>query len=64
MAEVNETNRRTRVNISISTKGVATFDCTCEYDTPEQVEAELSKTIDMVRKLIKDKGLTSAEDAA
>lgn len=62
---VNETNTRTRVNLSLSARGLVQFDLTCEYDTPEKSIEEMGKTIDMVRELIKAKGLKEAgSDAA
>ena len=57
---VNETNTRTRINISLSAKGLAQWDLTCEYDTPEKSIEEMSKTIDMVRNLLKEKGIQEA----
>lgn len=62
--EVRESNTRTRINISLSAKGFAQYDLTCEYDTPEKSIAEMSKAIDMVRNLLKEKGLTEASSAA
>lgn len=61
---VNETNTRTRINISLSAKGLAQWDLTCEYDTPEKSIEEMSKTIDMVRNLLKEKGIPEAEVTA
>lgn len=60
MAEEKESNTRTRINISLNAKGMAQFDLTCEYDTPERSVAEMSKSIDMVRKLLKEKGISEA----
>jgi hypothetical protein len=64
MDEQHETNTRTRVNISLSSKGTAQWDLTCEYDTPEKSIEEMDKTIDLVRNLLKDKGITEAGSAA
>ena len=64
MAETNETNTRTRINISLSAKGLAQYDLTCEYDTPEKSIEEMGKTIDMVRSLLKEKGLQEAGSVA
>lgn len=55
-----ESNTRTRINISLSAKGFAQWDLTCEYDTPEKSLEEMGKTIDMVRNLLKDKGIQEA----
>ena len=64
MPEVNENNTRTRINISINAKGLAQWDLTCEYDTPEKSLEEMSKTIDMVRDLLKEKGIEEAGSVA
>lgn len=52
-----ETNTRTRVNVSITAKGLAQWACTAEYDTLELVAENLAKAIDLVKKVIADKGL-------
>lgn len=62
--KVNETNTRTRINVSISARGLAQWDCTCEYDTPEKSIEEMSKAIDQIRSLLKEKGLPEAGSAA
>lgn len=64
MDEQHETNTRTRINVSISAKGLAQWDCTCEYDTPEKSIEEMSKAIDQIRALLKEKGLPEAGTAA
>ena len=61
--KANETNTRTRINISLNAKGKAQFDLTCEYDTPERSIEEMGKTIDMVRALLKEKGIEEANVA-
>lgn len=58
--EANENNTRTRINLSLTAKGLVQWDCTCEYDTPEETEKQLSKTIDLIKKLIEEKGLKEA----
>ena len=55
-----ETNRRTRMNIDITAKGLAQWSVTAEYDTPEDAAKYLSEAIDKVRQIIKEKGLTEA----
>lgn len=62
--KVNETNTRTRINLSQSTKGVVTFDITCEYDTVEKSVEEMEKAVNKTKDLIKKLGLKSADDAA
>ena len=62
--KVTESNTRTRINISLSAKGLAQWECTCEYDTPEKSLEEMSKTIDLVRNLLKEKGIQEAGSAA
>lgn len=64
MEEQHESNTRTRINVSISAKGLAQWDCTCEYDTPEKSIEEMSKAIDQIRALLKEKGLSEAGSAA
>ena len=64
MEEQHESNTRTRINVSISAKGLAQWDCTCEYDTPEKSIEEMSKAIDQIRALLKEKGLLEAGSAA
>lgn len=58
--EKSESNMRTRMNVSITAKGLAQWDITAEYDTPELSEKNLSDAIDRVRKVIKEKGLKEA----
>ena len=58
--KVNENNTRTRVNISLSSKGYGQYDITTEYDCPERSIAEMSKAIDMVRALLQEKGIPEA----
>ena len=62
--QLNETNTRTRMNVSLSAKGFGQWDCTCEYDTPERTVEELSKAIDMLRNLLKEKGIPEAGNVA
>lgn len=55
--EVRETNTRTRMAISLTAKGFAQWDVTCEYDTPEKSAEMMRAAIDMVRSVIAEKGL-------
>ena len=56
----NETNKRVRVNVSLSAKGVAQWDITAEFDDGDKSIEELSKTIDKVRALLNAKGIPEA----
>lgn len=60
----NESNTRTRINLSQTAKGLITFDITAEYDTPEKSIEMLGKAVDQVRALIAEKGLKSVDDVA
>lgn len=62
--EVTETNTRTRIKLSQSTKGVVTWEISAEYDTPEKSIEMMSQALDKVKALIKEKGLTSADETA
>lgn len=64
MEEVKESNTRTRINISLSAKGMGQYDITTEYDSPEKSVEEMSKAIDMVRSLLKEKGIPEAGTTA
>ena len=62
--EVTETNTRTRIKLSQSTRGVVTWEISAEYDTPEKSVEMMSQALDKVKALIKDKGLTPADESA
>lgn len=51
------TNKRLRMNISITAKGLAQWDCTAEYDTPEESAKKLDEAIKLIRSTIKANGL-------
>ena len=53
-----ETNSRTRMNVNLTAKGMAQWDVTAEYDTPEKTAEELGTAIDLLRGIIKSKNLT------
>jgi hypothetical protein len=55
--EKKETNRRVRMAISITAKGLAQWDVTAEGDSPEEAEADLIRVIQIVRFTIKKEGL-------
>lgn len=59
-----ESNTRTRINLSQNSKGLVPFDITAEYDTPEKSIEMLGKAVDQVRDLIKEKGLTPVDSVA
>ena len=61
--EVTETNTRTRIKLTQSTKGVVTWEISAEYDTPEKSIEMMSQALDKVKALIKEKGLTSADES-
>jgi hypothetical protein len=52
-----ETNRRVRMNVSITAKGLAQWEVTAENDDPEAAEADLKLAMDMVRLAIVQAGL-------
>jgi hypothetical protein len=55
--EKQETNRRVRMNVSITAKGLAQWDVTAEGDSPEAAEADLIKAIERIRFTIAKEGL-------
>lgn len=62
--KVTETNTRTRIKLSQTAKGLIQYEISAEYDTPEKSTEMLGKTIDLVKALIKDKGLTAVDEVA
>ena len=61
--ETTETNTRPRIKLSQSTRGVVTWEISAEYDTPEKSVEMMSQALDKVKALIKDKGLTPADES-
>ena len=55
-----KTQKRVRINLSQTAKGLVQFDCTAEFETPEECGAALSKAIDEARRVIEAKGLKEA----
>jgi hypothetical protein len=55
-----ETTKRTRMNISLTAKGTVQWDITAEYTSPEDAAKYLSEALDKVREILKAKGLTEA----
>lgn len=52
------TNKRVRINLSETTKGLIQWDITAEFETVEETKKALSEAIDAAREVIKEKGLT------
>lgn len=45
------------MNVSLTAKGLAQYDVTAEYETPEESAEQLGKAIDLVTNICKEKGL-------
>lgn len=58
MEEAKTIQRRVRVNLSQTAKGLIQIDCTAESENPEEIEQLLSDAVENARKVIKSKGLT------
>lgn len=58
MPEEKATNKRVRINLSETAKGLIQWDITAEFETVEESKAALSAAIDAAREVIKAKGLT------
>lgn len=54
------TNKRVRINLSETAKGLIQWDITAEFETVEETKKALSEAIDAAREVIKEKGLTEA----
>ena len=48
---------RCRMNVSTTAKGLAQWDVTAEYETPEESANQLGKAIDMLTDTCRSKGL-------
>lgn len=59
-----QNNKRVRMNISLTAKGLAQWDCTAEFDTPEKSAKELSKAIKLLKETIKENGLKEVGEVA
>ena len=55
-----QTNKRVRINLSQTAKGLVQFDCTAEFETAQECGMALSTAIDEARKVIREKGLKEA----
>jgi hypothetical protein len=52
-----KTNRRVRMSVSITAKGLAQWDVTAEGETPDGVESDLNMAIERVRFTIAKAGI-------
>jgi hypothetical protein len=59
-----ETNRRVRMNVSLTSKGLVQWEVTAENDSPEAAKKDLGVAIDLLRETFKEKGLTEVGVAA
>ena len=60
METVQSSVSRVRINLSQTAKGLVSFDVTSEFPTVEEAKENLSRAIDEVRALVKEKGLEEA----
>lgn len=51
------TNKRVRINLSETAKGLVQWDITAEFETVEETKKVLADAIDAAREVIKAKGL-------
>lgn len=51
------TNKRVRINLSETAKGLVQWDITAEFETVEETKKALADAIDAAREIIKEKGL-------
>lgn len=51
------TNKRVRINLSETAKGLIQWDITTEFETVEETKKALADAIDAAREVIKEKGL-------
>lgn len=58
MEEAKTIQRRVRVNLSQTSKGLIQIDCTAESENPQEIKQLLSDAVDTAREVIKEKGLT------
>ena len=58
MEEVSTSQKRVRINLSQTAKGLVQFDITAESESVEESKKILSEAIDSVRAVIKEKGMT------
>lgn len=58
MEEVSTSQKRVRINLSQTAKGLVQLEITAESESVEETKAALSAAIDAAREVIKAKGLT------
>ena len=51
------TNKRVRINLSETAKGLVQWDITAEFETVEETRKALADAINAAREVIKEKGL-------
>lgn len=51
------TNKRVRINLSETAKGLVQWDITAEFESVEETKKALADAIDAAREVIKEKGL-------
>lgn len=57
MPEEKATDKRVRINLSETAKGLIQFDITAEFETVEETKAALAAAVDAARAVIAEKGL-------
>jgi hypothetical protein len=57
-----QTDKRVRINLSQTTRGLVQFYCTVEFETPEECGAALRAAIDQARSVIREKGLKEVHE--
>lgn len=58
MEEVSTSQKRVRINLSQTSKGLVQLDITAESESAEESKKILSEAIDSARAVIKEKGMT------
>lgn len=58
MEEVSTSQKRVRINLSQTEKGLVQLDITAESESVEESKKILSEAIDSARAVIKEKGMT------
>jgi hypothetical protein len=61
---MSETNRRVRMNTSLTAKGLVQWEITAENDSPEAAKKDMDDAIDLLRKTFEEKGLTEVGSVA